>query len=44
VKHGKDRLLTSDKVKNESYHHGERGDTVVDTQQLDEDIDKIQKY
>jgi acid stress chaperone HdeB len=26
------------------YHHGKRGDTVVDTQQLDEDIDKIQKY
>jgi acid stress chaperone HdeB len=26
------------------YHHGKRGDTVIDTEQLDEDIDKIQKY
>ena len=26
------------------YQHGRRGDTVVDTQQLDEDSDKIQKY
>ena len=26
------------------YHHGKRGDTVIDTQQLDEDADKIQKY
>lgn len=26
------------------YHHGKRGDTVVDTQQLDEDTDKIQRY
>ncbi len=26
------------------YHHGKRGDTVVDAQQLDEDADKIQKY
>jgi acid stress chaperone HdeB len=26
------------------YHHGRRGDTVVDVQQLDEDVDKIQKY
>jgi acid stress chaperone HdeB len=26
------------------YHHGKRGDTVVDTQQLDEDADKIQQY
>ena len=26
------------------YHHGERGDTVIDTQQLDEDADKVQKY
>jgi acid stress chaperone HdeB len=26
------------------YHHGRRGDTVIDTQQLDQDADKIQKY
>jgi acid stress chaperone HdeB len=26
------------------YYHGKRGDTVVDTQQLDEDTDKIQRY
>jgi acid stress chaperone HdeB len=26
------------------YHHGKRGDTVIDTQQLDEDADKIQQY
>ena len=26
------------------YHHGARGDTVIDTQQLDEDTDKIQRY
>ena len=26
------------------YHHGKRGDTVIDTQQLDEDADKIQTY
>jgi acid stress chaperone HdeB len=26
------------------YHHGRRGDTVVDVQQFDEDVDKIQKY
>jgi acid stress chaperone HdeB len=26
------------------YHHGRSGDTVVDMQQLDEDVDKIQKY
>jgi acid stress chaperone HdeB len=26
------------------YYHGARGDAVVDTQQLDEDTDKIQKY
>lgn len=26
------------------YYHGKRGDTVIDTQQLDQDTDKIQKY
>ncbi|MFZ2018052.1 MAG: HdeA/HdeB family chaperone [Methyloceanibacter sp.] len=26
------------------YYHGKRGDTVVDTQQLDEDTKKIQQY
>jgi acid stress chaperone HdeB len=26
------------------YHHGKRGDTVVDTQRLDEDTKKIQQY
>ncbi len=26
------------------YHHGTRGDTVIDTQQLDEDTKKIQQY
>ena len=26
------------------YHHGVRGDTVIDTQQLDEDTDKLQRY
>lgn len=26
------------------YYHGKRGDTVVDTQQLDEDTTKIQQY
>jgi HdeA/HdeB family protein len=26
------------------YHHGVRGDTVIDTQQLDEDNKKIQQY
>ena len=26
------------------YHHGVRGDTVVDVQQLDEDTKKIQQY
>jgi hypothetical protein len=26
------------------YYHGKRGDTVIDTQQLDDDSDKIQKY
>jgi len=26
------------------YHHGTRGDTVIDTQQLNEDTKKIQQY
>ena len=26
------------------YHHGTRGDTVIDTQQLDSDTKKIQDY
>ena len=26
------------------YHHGTRGDTIVDTQQLDVDADKMQDY
>lgn len=26
------------------YYHGKRGDTLVDTPQLDEDTDKIQRY
>jgi hypothetical protein len=26
------------------YHHGARGDTIVDTQQLDSDTKKIQDY
>jgi len=26
------------------YHHGARGDTVIDTQQLEQDTDKIQTY
>jgi acid stress chaperone HdeB len=26
------------------YHHGTRGDTVIDTQQLDSDTQKIQDY
>jgi acid stress chaperone HdeB len=26
------------------YYHGKRGDTVVDTQQLDEDTDKVLTY
>jgi acid stress chaperone HdeB len=26
------------------YYHGKRGDTVIDTQQLDQDTDKIQEY
>ena len=26
------------------YHHGARGDTVIDTQLLDEDTEKIQRY
>jgi hypothetical protein len=26
------------------YHHGARGDTIVDTQQLDTDTKKIQEY
>jgi acid stress chaperone HdeB len=26
------------------YYHGKRGDTVIDTQQLDEDTDKVLTY
>ncbi len=26
------------------YYHGKRGDTTIDTQLLDQDTDKIQKY